>query len=377
MRTFVRFLASAGVVVSGVLLVVAGCSVLLLERWNFEPQEFQTGATEIQTPLDAQPAVNWDKVQKGMEAATAQANADRARRFEEHLVKFDRVFGVQARPAAIAWATGRVVAIGYTAENPAPEDLAMAAISAAYWRIDPTKFGPDVDGERLLLQKVAEVAARPPAGVAPLAEIVRATAGQEELVPNGGRYAQGFGFVVWGCLLILSGILLVAVRPKVRQKAPRPLSARTSPAIAHPPAQASPPLFGSSRPLTLELDHEPQPPHGIRDPAQASPHGGRSENKRNFNNEGGFGMMTDKTVSVILLIVAIVLMFIGGVLLFGGCVGVVSELDRPSEYAHVGPGLGSLLAGFVLVGGGIGALVLRHRFVAPTRGEEPKANKGP
>jgi hypothetical protein len=87
-------------------------------------------------------------------------------------------------------------------------------------------------------------------------------------------------------------------------------------------------------------------------------------------------MTTQKTVSVSLLIVAIVLMFIGGVLLFGGCVGLVGELGRPSAYANVGPGLGILLAGFVLVGGGIGTLVLRHRLVPPTRGEEPKAEKG-
>jgi len=87
-------------------------------------------------------------------------------------------------------------------------------------------------------------------------------------------------------------------------------------------------------------------------------------------------MTTDKTVSVLLLIVAIVLMFIGGVLLIGGCVGVVSELGSVRARADVGPAIGVLVAGFFLVGGGVGALVLRHRLVPPTRGEEPKANKG-
>jgi len=150
--------------------------------------------------VPATPPVKWATVEQERQRAVDQAWRDKCRRIEEHLVKFDRVFGVEARPAAIAWATGRVVAIGYTAENPAPEDLALAAISAAYWHIDRTKFSPDVDAERLLLQKVAEVAGRPPEGEAPLEEIIAAA--QPDNRPPWGQFAIA-SFVMAGILTLV------------------------------------------------------------------------------------------------------------------------------------------------------------------------------
>jgi hypothetical protein len=84
-------------------------------------------------------------------------------------------------------------------------------------------------------------------------------------------------------------------------------------------------------------------------------------------------MKTNKTVSVLLLIVTIVLMFIGGVLLLVGCLQIFVEFSGARQ---IEPAITVLLAGFVLVGGGVGALVLRHRLSPPTRGEEPKAEKG-
>ena len=81
-------------------------------------------------------------------------------------------------------------------------------------------------------------------------------------------------------------------------------------------------------------------------------------------------MESNEILSIILLIVAIMLLFIGGNLLLGGCACTCSELtnNRP----NVGPAVGILFVGLVLVGGGVGTLVLRHFLAPPTRGDEAK-----
>lgn len=131
--------------------------------------------SEAQTPADA-PPVNWDRVLGWMEGATAQANAEREARFQQRLADCDRLFGAEVRPAALAWARARMVAFGYSSENPPPEDLELLAVDAAYRKLSTTRLDRDfgVDWDRLLQEKAAAAAAAPPVGVAPLEEIERA-----------------------------------------------------------------------------------------------------------------------------------------------------------------------------------------------------------
>jgi uncharacterized membrane protein len=140
-----------------------------------------------------------------------------------------------------------------------------------------------------------------------------ASAGQEELVPkrapaadgdgvdaaadatavrmtqqNGGRHAQGFGLVVWGCLLILSGILLVAVRPRQRQipaRLPLDSPSGASPVVAQALSKmmthTGPQQVDDAKPVEPSRPHAPEakqqtplvpaatPPPAVRQPHPA------------------------------------------------------------------------------------------------------------
>jgi uncharacterized membrane protein len=364
MRTFVRFLASAGVIVSGVLLVVLGCSVLLLERWNSESQESQIGAagipaaaspSAIPAPLDAL-AADARAADAAHAAAIARAHyyqrvvADCGNKYGDHhtakaLARArqyfrDRGYDIPSGGESFDWPPFLKARDG---SEPTPEDQA-AAIRRAFEEVareaaDP-RAAADADA-RATADAQAAVRARyyewvvaecekkygPQHTVAALArarqyfldlgydpkrpetwptaeaeaaaiwrafeEVARkaATAGQEELVPkpapavdrdraiaaaqataarmiqqNPGRYAVGFGVLAWGCLLILSGIILVAVRPRQREIPARlPLGA---PSGAYPVAaqalskmmtHTGPQQVDDAKPEELSRPQAPEP----------------------------------------------------------------------------------------------------------------------